>query len=42
MKAQYEKVRIFLENVNNRPIDEEMILKVTQVQQLVKEINSDD
>ena len=42
MKEKYDKVQMFLENINNRPVDEEMILKITQVQQLIKEINSND
>jgi len=42
MKQKYEKVQTFLENINTKPLDEGIILKITQVQQLIKEINSDD
>ena len=42
MKEKYQKVLYFLENVNKKPVDDALILKVTQIQQLVKEINSHD
>jgi hypothetical protein len=42
MKEKYNKVVDFLESSNERPLNESFILKITQVQQLIKEINSHD
>jgi hypothetical protein len=42
MKEKYGKIIEFLENTAQVPLNEKLVLKVTQVQQLIKEINTDD
>jgi len=42
MKEKYDKIIQFLETTSQFPLNETLILKVTQVQQLIKEINTND
>ena len=42
MKSKYAKVLSFLSETNKHPVDERLILKLTQIQQLANEIHSND
>ena len=42
MKEKYDKIIQFLETTSQFPLNETLILKVTQFQQLIKEINTND
>lgn len=42
MKKKFQEVFTFLKESNKHPIDKSFVLKIAQIQKLIKEIDSDD